>query len=349
VIVCILGFGVCFIGLQKGVERITKWMMSFLLVIMVVLAIHSVTLDGAAEGLRFYLVPDFKKVLENGVGNMIFGAMSQAFFTLSIGIGSMAIFGSYLNKERSISGEAINILVLDTFVALTAGLIIIPACFAFKVDPGAGPGLVFVTLPNVFSQMTGGRIWGSLFFLFMCFAAFSTVIAVFENIICNVAENLNISRKKSIALNLVLVTLLSMPAVLGFNVLSGIQPLGDGTNVMDLEDFIVSNNLLPLGSIAYVLFCVKKNGWGWDNFIREVNTGKGLKFPKGIQWYMAYVLPTVIAVVYLKGYYDWFKPYGLSVLIPWMCVAVFFLGFIATAVFCKPNTNAKRNLAEQED
>jgi NSS family neurotransmitter:Na+ symporter len=306
VIVCILGFGVCFIGLQKGVERITKWMMSFLLVIMVVLAIHSVTLDGAAEGLRFYLVPDFQKVLENGVGNMIFGAMSQAFFTLSIGIGSMAIFGSYLNKERSISGEAINILVLDTFVALTAGLIIIPACFAFKVDPSAGPGLVFVTLPNVFSQMTGGRIWGSLFFLFMCFAAFSTVIAVFENIICNVAENLNISRKKSIALNLVLVTLLSMPAVLGFNVLSGIQPLGDGTNVMDLEDFIVSNLLLPIGSLVFILFCTCRYGWGWKKFTAEANEGKGMKVAGWMRGYMSYVLPVVVVILFFVGLYNVF-------------------------------------------
>ncbi len=340
VITCILGFGVCFIGMQKGVERITKWMMSFLLVIMIVLAVHSVTLDGASEGLKFYLVPNFNRMVENGVGNMIFGALSQAFFTLSIGIGSMAIFGSYLNKDRSLTGEAVNILCLDTFVALTAGLIIIPACFAFGVDPGAGPGLIFVTLPNIFAQMKGGVIWGSLFFLFMCFAAFSTVIAVFENIISYVSESLNIGRRKSIVLNLFMMILLSLPAVFGFNLLSGFQPLGDGSGIMDLEDFIVSNNLLPLGSLAYVLFCVRKNGWGWDNFLEEVNAGKGMKFPKGIKWYMAFVLPTIIVAIYLKGYYDMFSKQGAAVLTPWMLIAVLMLTFVFSAVFCKVDKNA---------
>lgn len=348
IVVIVLGFLVCLIGLQKGVEKITKVMMTCLLIIMIALAINSVTLTGAEEGIRFYLVPDFAKIKEIGLGNVIFGAMSQAFFTLSIGIGCMAIFGSYLKKERSLTGEAISILVLDTFVALTAGFIIIPACFAYGIEPDAGPGLIFQTLPNVFSQMKGGTIWGALFFLFLFFAAFSTVVAVFENIISFAIETLGFSRKKSILMNFVIITVLSLPAVLGFNVLSSFNPLGEGTVVMDLEDFIVSNNLLPLGSLAYVLFCVRKNGWGWDNFIAEANAGKGIKFPAKIKPYMAFVLPAVVIVIYLKGYYDYFAPQGTKVLAIWMCVAVLFLVFIFTSVFCKPGTNKERQLKVTE-
>lgn len=348
IVVIVLGFLVCLIGLQKGVEKITKVMMTCLLIIMIALAINSVTLTGAEEGIRFYLVPDFAKIKEIGLGNVIFGAMSQAFFTLSIGIGCMAIFGSYLKKERSLTGEAISILVLDTFVALTAGFIIIPACFAYGIEPDAGPGLIFQTLPNVFSQMKGGTIWGALFFLFLFFAAFSTVVAVFENIISFATETLGFSRKKSILMNFVIITVLSLPAVLGFNVLSSFNPLGEGTVIMDLEDFIVSNNLLPLGSLAYVLFCVRKNGWGWDNFIAEANAGKGIKFPAKIKPYMAFVLPAVVIVIYLKGYYDYFAPQGTKVLAIWMCVAVLFLVFIFTSVFCKPGTNKERQLKVTE-
>lgn len=347
VLVCAVGFLICFIGLQKGVEKITKYMMLCLLALMVVLTVHSVTLPGAGEGLRFYLIPDFKQVAKNGIGNMVFGAMSQAFFTLSIGIGCMAIFGSYLKKERSLTGEAISILLLDTFVALMAGLIIIPACFAFGVQPDAGPGLVFITLPNVFAQMKGGAFWGALFFLFLALAALSTVIAVFENIITFVAETLNISRNQSIMLNLVFVTLFSMPAVLGFNLLSAWQPLGAGTGIMDLEDFIVSSNLLPLGSLAYVLFCVRKNGWGWQSFIDEANAGKGLKFPAGVKWYMAVAIPVIILIIYVKGYYDLFRPQGVQTLLLWLGVAALFLIFVFTSVFCKAGTAAPSALQKE--
>lgn len=258
VIVVVLSFGICSLGVQRGLERITKVMMLCLLALIVVLAVHSLTLDGAMEGVKFYLVPDFAAMKEIGIGNVIFGALSQAFFTLSIGAGSMTIFGSYLEKNRSLLGESIHITILDTFVALMAGLIIIPACFSFGVEPGAGPGLVFITLPNVFNQMAGGRIWGALFFLFMSFASLSTVIAVFENILSYSIDRKGWSRKKAVAVNMVAMILLSLPAVLGFNVLSGIQPLGAGSNIMDLEDFIVSNNILPLGSVVFVMFCVSK-------------------------------------------------------------------------------------------
>ena len=263
IIVVVLSFGVCSLGVQRGLEKITKVMMMCLLALIVVLAVHSLTLDGAMEGVKFYLVPDFAAMAEIGIGNVIFGALSQAFFTLSIGAGSMTIFGSYLGKDRSLLGESLHITILDTFVALMAGLIIIPACFAFGVEPGAGPGLVFITLPNVFNQMTGGKIWGALFFLFMSFASLSTVIAVFENIISYSMDRKGWSRGKAVIVNMVAMILLSLPAVFGFNILSGIQPLGAGTNIMDLEDFIVSNNILPLGSVVFVMFCVSKYGWGW--------------------------------------------------------------------------------------
>lgn len=335
IVAVLLSFGICSMGLQKGVERITKVMMLCLLALIVVLAVHSVRLDGAMEGVKFYLIPNLDNMKEAGIGNVIFGALSQAFFTLSIGIGAMTIFGSYLEKERSLAGESLNILVLDTFVALMAGLIIIPACFAFGVEPGAGPGLIFITLPNVFNQMSGGRVWGTLFFLFMSFAALSTVIAVFENILSFAMDLWGWGRKKAVSLNIVLVIILSMPAVLGFNVWSGFQPLGPGTNIMDLEDFIVSNNILPLGSVIFVLFCASRRGWGWENFLKEANTGSGLKFPGGIRMYMFVVIPLVVAVIYLKGYYDMFRPKGMNYFIPWMIVGVLMLTLVAWIAFGK--------------
>ena len=338
VIVTAFGFGTCCMGLQKGVERITKVMMICLLALIVVLAVHSVTLDGAMEGVKFYLVPNLDNIRAAGLGNVIFGALSQAFFTLSIGIGAMEIFGSYMGKECTLAGESINILILDTFVALMAGLIIIPACFAFNVEPGAGPGLVFITLPNVFNQMAGGRLWGALFFLFMSFASLSTVIAVFENIISYSMDRKGWSRGKDVIVNMVAMILLSLPAVFGFNILSGIQPLGAGTNIMDLEDFIVSNNILPLGSVVFVMFCVSKYGWGWKRFIKEADTGEGLKFPANVQKYMLYVIPAIVVVIYLKGYYDMFSPKGPVVLTVWMIVSLLVLGLVGWIIFGKNKT-----------
>lgn len=328
ILVCILGFIVCNFGLNGGIEKVTKFMMAALLLIMIVLAVHSVTMEGAGEGVRFYLIPDFQRMLENGIGTAVFAALSQSFFTLSLGIGAMLIFGSYLDRSRSLTGEAISITALDTFVALTAGFIVIPACFAFGIEPGAGPSLVFVTLPNIFAQIPGGAVWSCLFFLFLAFAALTTVIAVFENIIAFYIDGLGWSRKKAVLVNAVLMILLSMPCVLGYNLLSGIQPLGAGTTIMDLEDFIVSNNLLPLGSLGYVLFCTRKNGWGWDAFMDEANAGEGLKFPRGLRAYVAYGIPVIIAVIYLKGYYDFFSGKGPVMLWGWMAAAVIFLAFI---------------------
>lgn len=299
----VLGFGICSLGLKKGVEKITKVMMLALLAIISILAIRSVTLPGAGEGLRYYLVPDFGRLVKNGLGEAIFAAMGQAFFTLSIGMGSMAIFGSYISRDKRLLGESLSVALLDTFVAFVAGLIVIPACFAYGIEPGGGPGLIFQTLPNVFNSMAGGRIWGSLFFLFMIFAAVSTVIAVFENIVNVSMELWGWSRKKSCLINVGLVILLSLPCVLGFNLLSGIQPLGAGTNIMDLEDFIISNNILPLGSLVYVLFCTsKKYGWGWDNFLEEANTGSGVRFPKWLRIYAKYLLPIILLAVWVQGY-----------------------------------------------
>ena len=327
-LICIIGFAVCQFGIQKGIERVSKFMMSALLIIMVVLAVHSIFLEGAGEGIRFYLVPDFARMKEMGIGNVIFGAMSQAFFTLSIGIGAMMIFGSYIGKERSLMGEAISITALDTFVALMAGFIIIPSCFAFGIEPGAGPSLIFITIPNIFAQMPGGQVWSALFFLFLTFAAFTTIVAVFENIISFDIDIFGWSRNKSVLVSAVLIIVLSMPCVLGFNVLAGFEPLGAGTNVLDLEDFIVSNNLLPLGSLGYVLFCTRKNGWGWAHFLEEANHGKGIRFPEWLEGYMSYVLPLVITVIYLKGYYDKFAGQGAAALTGWMIAAVLFLAFI---------------------
>lgn len=306
VITTVICFGICSLGLQEGVEKVTKGMMVLLLAIIVVLAVKSMTLPNASEGLSFYLMPDVNHIKEYGIWETIFAAMSQAFFTLSIGIGSLAIFGSYIGKERRLLGESINIAVLDTAVSLIAGLIIFPACFAFNVDPGQGPGLVFITLPNIFNSMSGGRIWGSLFFIFMSFAAFSTVIAVFENIISFGVDLWGWSRKKASIINVFLLIVLSMPCVLGFNVLSWIQPLGEGTSILDLEDFIISYNLLPLGSLVYLLFCVTRYGWGFDNYMEEVNTGEGMKMPRVLKGYLTWILPVIILVVLIQGYINVF-------------------------------------------
>lgn len=305
-IIVIIGFAVCAIGLQKGVEKITKAMMLALLGIMIVLCINSILLDNSSEGLKFYLVPDFGKMLDYGIWNVVYAAMSQAFFTLSLGIGAMAIFGSYISRDRSLMGESINICILDTCVAFMAGLIIFPACFSFGVNPGEGPGLVFVTLPNIFNQMAGGKIWGTLFFLFMTFAALSTIIAVFENTVSFMIDLKGWSRKKSVIFNGILITVLSIPCVLGFNVWSGFAPFGGTSTIQDLEDFIVSSNLLPLGSLAYLLFCVSKHGWGWENFIKEVDAGKGIKFPKWAKGYLKYVLPIIVIIIFVMGYYSKF-------------------------------------------
>lgn len=301
-IVIVIGFIVCSKGLQKGVEKVSKFMMGALLLLMGVLVIRSLTLDGAIEGVKYYLIPDFDKMLEYGAGEVIFAAMGQAFFTLSLGIGAIAIFGSYIGKDRTLTGETINVVALDTIVALVAGLIIIPACFAYNVNPGEGPGLVFITLPNIFVNMPLGQLWGSLFFLFMSFAALTTIIAVFENILSFTMDLKNCSRKKAILLNLVLIFILSLPCALGFNVLSDIQPLGAGSTIQDLEDFIVSNNLLPIGSLMYLLFCTSRYGWGWKNFTKEANTGKGIKFPNWIRPYVSYILPIIIIVIFIQGY-----------------------------------------------
>lgn len=332
-LVIILSFGICSIGLQSGVEKITKIMMICLLSLMIVLAIRSVTLDGALEGVKFFLVPDFARMQEVGIGNVIFGAMSQAFFTLSVGMGGMAIFGSYLDKSRSLTGESVHIVLLDTFVALMAGLIVIPACFAFAIEPGAGPGLVFLTLPNVFAQMMGGSFWGALFFLFLSFAALTTVVGVFENILSFAMDLFGWSRKKAVAINIIILALLCLPCILGFNLLAVFQPLGEGTNIMDLEDFLVSSNIMPLGAIIYLMFCTKKNGWGWKHFLQEVNSGQGISFPQKMRFYMTMILPWIIVIIYLKGYYDMFSPKGPFMLMIWMLVAILFLAFVGTIIF----------------
>ncbi len=301
-------FAVCSFGLQNGVEKITKWMMLCLLAIMVVLAIHSCTLSGAKEGLRFYLFPDFSKLSGQNFMNAVFDAMGQAFFTLSIGMGSIAIFGSYIDKKQTLTGEALRVTLLDTGVALMAGLIIFPACFTFGVSPDSGPNLIFVTLPNVFISIPGGRIWGTLFFVFLLFAALSTVIAVFENILAWWMDLKGWSRKKAVAVNCILILLLSLPCVFGFNLWSGVQPLGEGSTIMDLEDFIVSNNILPLGSLIYLLFCTSKRGWGWKNFCKEANTGNGIRFPKWARIYVSYILPLIVLAIFIQGYVSKFFP-----------------------------------------
>ena len=301
-----LGFITCWSSLRGGVERVTKIMMGCLLTIMIALAVRSVTLDGASKGLEFYLKPDWSKFTANGLWTTIYAALGQAFFTLSVGMGGMAIFGSYISRDNSLTGEAIIVTGLDTFVALTAGLIIFPACFAYGINPGAGPGLLFVTLPNMFSFMPAGRVWSSLFFLFMSFAALSTVVAVFENIIAGYIDLLGWSRKKASTVTSLSILVLSIPCALGFNLWSGFNPLGAGTIVLDLEDFIVSDNVLPIGSVIYLLFCVTRYGWGWDNFINEADAGKGVKFPKFLRGYLTYVVPVIMLVIIFMGYYDKF-------------------------------------------
>lgn len=301
ILVVIIGMLVCSMGLQNGVERITKVMMIGLLALIVVLAVHGLTLDNAMAGVKFYLYPDFNKIKHIGLLNVIVAAMNQSFFTLSIGIGSMAIFGSYLKKDKTLLGEAVNVAVLDTFVAIVAGLIIFPACFSFGVNPDSGPSLIFITLPNVFLSMTGGRIWGALFFLFMAFASLSTVIAVFENIIACTMELWNITRKKSVIINLILITVCSLPCALGFNVLSFLQPLGSGSTILDLEDFIVSNLLLPLGSLVYLLFCTSRLGWGFKNYQTEANMGDGPKIQNWMQGYLTIILPIAVIFVFISS------------------------------------------------
>ncbi|MBO5432973.1 MAG: sodium-dependent transporter [Clostridia bacterium] len=296
-IVVVLGFLILSVGLQNGVERVTKYMMILLLLLMVVLAVNSFTLPGAKEGLTFYLKPDLSKI----DGNVIVGAMNQAFFTLSLGIGSMAIFGSYIGKERALMGESKNILILDTFVAIVAGLIIFPACFTFDVEPGAGPSLLFVAMAKVFNNMTGGRWWGSLFFMFMFFAAMSTIIAVFENILACVRELTGWGRKKACIICGVAILILSLPCALGFNLWSEFVPFASGSSVLDLEDFLVSNCFLPIGALCYVLFCVTKKGWGFKNFMAEANTGEGMKVKKWMKPYMTFVLPAIIVFVFIIG------------------------------------------------
>ena len=306
ILTVILGFFVCSRGLQNGLEKITKVMMIALLAIMVVLAINSIMMDGAAEGLKFYLIPDFERMKELGIGYTIVTAMILAFFTLSLGIGAMAIFGSYIGKERSLLGESLNIALLDTFVAITSGLIIFPACFTFNVDQPSGPGLIFITLPNIFNHIPMGRLWGSLFFVFMSFAAFSTILAVFENIISCGMELTGWSRKKSSFVNAIAIILLSIPCVLGYNLWSWDGFAVFGGAVLDFEDFLVSNLFLPLGSLVYLLFCTCRYGWGWKNFTTEANTGKGLKMQNWMRVYITYILPLNVLYIFFFGLYDKF-------------------------------------------
>ncbi len=302
VIIVAAGILICSLGLQKGVERITKVMMMLLLFIIVVLAVRSMTLEGGTEGLKFYLLPDVQRMRDVGILETITAAMNQAFFTLSLGIGSMAIFGSYIDKSRTLLGESVNIAMLDTFVALVSGLIIFPTCFAFDISPDMGPSLIFITLPNIFNHMVGGRVWGTLFFVFMTFAAFSTILAVFENIISCGMDLFHWSRKKSCLINLVALIVLSLPCVFGYNIWSAIQPLGEGSTILDLEDFIVSNMMLPVGSLVYLLFCVTRYGWGFDHYLKEANTGEGIKMPGGVRFYVTFILPVLLFFLTVKGW-----------------------------------------------
>ncbi len=300
ILTVIVGFIVCSRGLQNGLERISKIMMTALLVLIVVLAVHSITLSGAGEGLRFYLIPNLSTVEKVGIGNVISAAMNQAFFTLSLGVAAMEIFGSYMSKDHALAGEGVRICALDTFVAVMSGLIIFPACFSYGVEVTSGPKLIFVTLPNVFVNMAGGRIWGSLFFLFMTFASFSTVIAVFENIMSFAMDMFGWSRNKTAIINCIIILIASLPCVLGYNVWSDLHLIG-GRDVLDSEDFLVSNLLLPLGSLIYLLFCVTKWGWGFDNYIEEVNTGSGLKMSIKLKPYFQFVLPVLILIILIQG------------------------------------------------
>ena len=308
VLVCMF---VCSRGLQNGVEKVNKVMMLCLLAVMAVLVVRSVTLDGAGAGLEFYLKPNFHNMMYDSDGKFILGeaiyaAMGQAFFTLSLGIGALAIFGSYIGRDHTLMGEALRVSILDTVVAFVAGLIIFPACFAYGVAADSGANLIFITLPNVFDSMPLGQVWGALFFVFLSFAALSTIIAVFENIISFGMDKWGWSRGKAALVNTVAILVLSMPCVLGFNVWSSVQPLGAGTSIMDLEDFLISDNLLPLGSLVYLLFCVSKKGWGWDNFIAEANAGEGVKFPRSVRGYVTWVLPFIMVLIFIVGYWNRF-------------------------------------------
>lgn len=296
----VLGFLVCSQGLQKGVEKISKYMMSALLLLIVILAVHCMLLPGAGEGIKFYLIPDAAQVAKVGIWNVIAAAMNQAFFTLSLGIAAMEIFGSYMDRQYTLTGEAVRIGALDTFVALMSGLIIFPACFSFGVQPDAGPSLIFVTLPNIFVNMAGKRIWGSLFFLFMTFASFSTVMAVFENLISFSLDMYKVDRKKAVLINGVIVLIASIPCVLGYNIWSDLHLIG-GRDVLDSEDFLVSNLLLPIGSLIYLLFCVTRFGWGFDNYYKECNAGEGLKLPRILKPYLQFVLPVLILIIIILG------------------------------------------------
>ncbi len=299
-ITVLAGFLICSLGLQNGIEKITSVMMAALLILIVVLAVHSLTLSGAKEGMSFYLVPNADNVRKVGLWSVISGAMNQAFFTLSLGVAAMEIFGSYMSSEHSLAGEAARICVLDTFVAIVSGIIIFPACFSFGVQPDAGPSLIFVTLPNIFINMAGGRLWGALFFLFMTFASFSTVIAVFENILSFSIDMFGISRKKASIICCVMILVLSLPCVLGYNVWNKLHIIGN-RDVLDSEDFIVSNLLLPIGSLIFLLFCVTKWGWGFDRYIKECNTGEGLKIPMAVKPYFQFILPILIIVILISG------------------------------------------------
>ena len=312
IIITLLSSSIVAIGLQKGVEKITKVMMAALLSIVLILTVHSFTLPGAAAGLKFYLLPDFDALQEAGIGTVMYEALGQAFFTLSVGIGSMSIFGSYIDDGHTLTGESVRIIALDTFVAFTSGLIIFPACFSYDVSVGQGPSLLFITLPNIFSQMAGGRIWASLFFLFMSFAALSTVIAVFENIVSYYIDVRNWTRRKACIVNFIALTVLSLPCILGFNAWSAFKPFGEGSCVLDLEDFVVSNFLLPLGGLCFALYCTRRFGWGWTKFVDEANAGTGPRLPTGragalLHAYCAYVLPVVILAVFVLGLLAKFK------------------------------------------
>ena len=312
VIVVVLGFLICSMGLQKGVERITKWMMLALLALIVVLAVNSVLLPGGIEGVKFYLVPDFSvmagetalETVQNTLG-VVTAALNQSFVTLSLGIGAMLIFGSYLDRRHSLLGESVRIAGLDTFVAFTSGLIIFPACMAYNVPADSGPNLIFITLPNVFNDMPAGRVWGSLFFLFMSFAAFSTIIAVFENILACTMELTGWSRKKAALVNGVVVTVISLPCVLGFNVWSAFDPRGNGSGFMDVEDYLISNILLPFGSLGYLFFCISRVGWGFKKYQEEANRGEGLKIPDWMRVYVTYILPIFVVFLFIQSVLAW--------------------------------------------
>lgn len=302
IIAIAISAAVCTMGIQKGVERVTKIMMLLLFSLLVILAVKAVSLPNSEMGLKYYLVPDFNRIKEIGLSKCIFGAMGQAFFTLSVGIGTLSVFGRRIDKSSSLTENALYMGILDTLVAFLSGLIIFPACFSFGVEPDSGPNLLFVTLPNIFNAMNGGRLWGSLFFLFMCFAAISTVIAVVENIMTWVMDFTGCSRKKAAVINFTAISILSLPCIFGFNLWKGFQPLGAETNILDLEDFILSNNLLPLGSLVFLFFCTRRYGWGWDNFYKEAATGKGLPYPKAARKYVTYVLPVIVLIVLIGSY-----------------------------------------------